>query len=148
MPEDRPPVGVLAEVRAGQHAPERRAGRVLGAPDLLEHDVALALDLDGVERGVLRGVGQDVERGVETRAAGRTTWKYVQSCEVAAFISPPSPEIVSSITPGPRVGVPLKRRCSMKWDSPASSGPSSRAPARTQSWTAATSAASCGWSTR
>ena len=65
---------------------------------------------------------------VSRRPAGRTTWKYVQSCEVAAFISPPSPEIVSSITPGPRVGVPLKRRCSMKCDSPASSGPSSRAP--------------------
>ena len=84
---------------------------------------------------------------VSRRAAGRTTWKYVQSWEVAAFISPPRPEIVWSITPGPREGVPLKSRCSMKCESPASSGLSSRAPARTQSWTAATSAASWGWST-
>ena len=63
--QDRPTVRVLAEVLAGQHAPEGGAGRVGGAADLLQDHVALALDLDRVERGVLRRVGQDVQRGVE-----------------------------------------------------------------------------------
>src|SRR5581483_9577937 len=48
------------------------------------------------------------------------------------------------MAPGPRVGVPLNKRCSMKWESPASAGPSSRAPTATHSWIATASAASWG----
>ncbi len=64
-PEHGPAVGMLAEVPAGQHAPQGRARRILGAADLLEDDVPLAVDLDRIERGVLGGVGQHVQRRVE-----------------------------------------------------------------------------------
>ena len=50
---------------AGKDAPERRCRAVLGAPNLLEHDEALALELLRIEGGVPGSVGEDIEGGVE-----------------------------------------------------------------------------------
>jgi hypothetical protein len=49
------------EQRLGGHP----VGVVEALLDLLEHDVALALELLGVEAGAGQGVGEDVEPGVE-----------------------------------------------------------------------------------
>ena len=64
-------VQVLAEVLAASRR-QRTAFGVSAARRILHHHVPLALDLDRVERGVLRRVGQDVQRGVG--APRQQTW--------------------------------------------------------------------------
>lgn len=60
--EDRPAVRVLPEQPRVQQIAGHRLG-VLGVPaDLLDHDLLLALELGGVERGVARHVEQHVDR--------------------------------------------------------------------------------------
>ena len=51
---------------------------------------------------------------------------------VKALKSPPTSSTASAMAEGERVAVPLKRRCSRKWDAPASLPSSSRAPVPTQ----------------
>ena len=51
---------------------------------------------------------------------------------VPAFISAPMPSKIWSISVDLKRSVPLKSRCSRKWEIPACSGVSSREPTRTQ----------------
>src|SRR5207302_3287530 len=54
------------------------------------------------------------------------------SREVAAFSSPPRPSKISAISCAEYEPVPLKSRCSMKWETPARASGSSRDPAPIQ----------------
>src|SRR5919197_4585185 len=56
----------------------------------------------------------------------------VCSREVAAFSSPPRPSKISAMCCAVYVLEPLKRRCSMKWETPAFASVSSREPAPIQ----------------
>jgi hypothetical protein len=56
---------------------------------------------------------------------------------VAAFSSPPSPSKISAISSAENRREPLKSRCSMKCETPASGSSSSREPAPIQKPTAA-----------
>ena len=50
------------------------------------------------------------------------------SLPVKAFISPPTASTAAEISRAERVVVPLKSKCSRKWDAPATEGLSSREP--------------------
>ena len=59
--------------------------------------------------------------------------KTVISRSVLAFITPPTPSMASLTSRAVgQLSVPLKGRCSMKWETPASSSDSYREPAPTQ----------------
>src|SRR5215467_14416006 len=52
-------------------------------------------------------------------SAGTRVQKTVTSLSVDAFITPPTPSIASAMSLAlGRRGVPLKKRCSTKWDTP------------------------------
>ena len=56
---------MLVKNRAKQALPRLAFWVVEPLLDFLQHDVALALKLSGVEAGVLQSVGQDVEASIE-----------------------------------------------------------------------------------
>ena len=69
------------------------------------------------------------------RKWGRATLhqKTVTSRSVLAFIIPPTPSMASLTSRAVgHFSLPLKGRCSMKWETPASSGDSYREPAPTK----------------
>jgi hypothetical protein len=69
---------------------------------------------------------------VWTCASGTRAYTMVCSREVAAFSSPPRPSKISAICCALYALDPLKRRCSMKWETPALASVSSREPAPIQ----------------
>ena len=63
-----------------------------------------------------------------SRSSGTRAYTSVVSRDVAAFSSPPRPSKISAISCAECVLVPLNRRCSMKWETPARASVSSREP--------------------
>ena len=72
-PEDRRAVGVHAERLVEHRVAEHAAGRVVAAPDLLEHDLDLALDLVRVEDA--SGAPRRRARRCRSRTRPRAAWR-------------------------------------------------------------------------
>ena len=124
---------MVAVDRLGEHVVDAVLRLVLVHRDLLEHDLALGVDLVRRQRRARAASRPSGRTPPSVCSSRKRACRCVVSLLVAALVAAPMPSNSSEISIAEWRSVPLNSRCSRKCETPACAGVSSRDPVLTQS---------------